>query len=259
MSTDPLFSSKTVGYGPQKIIAIHGWMGDHHLFDPLHPLIDEEKWTVCFPDCRGYGERRSVEGDMTVEEIAADTFALADHLGWTQFHVLGHSMAGMAAQRLMVDAPDRLLSAMLLAPVPATGARIDDARRELLLKALSDPATRLQLIDVNTGKVRDQSWLEELRDLSLSGTNPEAMARYMSSWTGQGFADVLQGNTCPATVIIGRLDPGSPEERVREVYGELLGNAQVDVLEGTGHYAMQEAPGLLLETIKGHLERSRAC
>lgn len=38
--TDPLFSTLVVGDGPEKLIAVHGWMGDHRLFDPLRDLID---------------------------------------------------------------------------------------------------------------------------------------------------------------------------------------------------------------------------
>lgn len=251
--SDPLMNSVTIGEGSMKIIAVHGWMGDHRLFAPLHPLIGDRDWQVAFPDCRGYGDRRQVTGAMTVEEIAADVLALADHLGWERFHMLGHSMAGMAAQRLMLDARDRMQSAMLLASVPASGARIDDARREMLLAALADPEARLRLVDANTGKMRDNAWLAKLRDLSLAGTRPDAMAAYMSSWTGAGFADALRGNDCPTTLIIGELDPGTPEAGVRQIYSDLLVNVRIDALPGTGHYAMQEAPDHLIAAMERHL------
>lgn len=250
---DPLFSCKIVGHGQIKLIALHGWMGDHRLFDPLHDLIDPARWSVAFPDCRGYGERRAIAGSLTVEEIAADAKALAGHLGWKEWHVLGHSMAGMAAQHLMLTGD--VASAVLLAPVPASGAKLTDERRALLHAGLANPEARLALIDANTGKTRDITWLRKLRDLSLVGTTPEAMRAYMNSWAGAGFAAEMSGNSTPATVVIGELDPGTPEAAVRALYAELLPRAVVDLMPETGHYAMQERPEGLMSRLEAHFAR----
>lgn len=229
-------------------------MAASDLFEPLIEHLDLDELSVCFPDCRGYRKRRAVHGAMSIEEIASDVLALADRLGWSRFHVLGHSMAGMAAQRLMVDAPDRLQSAVLLAPVPATGMRVDDVRRRLLLAAITDPNARLALIDGNTGGRREREWLAHVRDLSLAGTEPGAMERYLTSWSGPGFAHELEGNDTPASVVIGRLDPGTREAEVRVTYRRLLANVRFDVLDGVGHYAMQEEPAMLARAMTRHFE-----
>ena len=98
--------STVIGEGPIKIIAVHGWMGDHRLFEPTFPLWDRDLVSIAFLDCRGYGRRRDVRGQLTVEEIADDVRALASTLGWTRYHVIGHSMAGMSAQLLVAEAGD---------------------------------------------------------------------------------------------------------------------------------------------------------
>jgi pimeloyl-ACP methyl ester carboxylesterase len=249
---DPLPCTRPHGTGPTKVIAVHGWLAASDLFDPLIDHLDKDQWCVCFPDCRGYGKRTGVAGTMTIEEIAADVLALADSLGWSRFHVLGHSMAGMAAQRLMVDAPERLDSAFLLAPVPATGARVDEARRRLLRSAIIEPAARLELIDVNTGGLRDRDWVERLWELSMTGTDARAMEGYLASWSGPGFESDLVGQQCPTSVVIGSLDPGTPEDGVREIYRRLLSTVRFDVLAGVGHYAMQEAPEALVSAMERH-------
>lgn len=120
---------KVVGNGPERIIAVAGWMGDHHLFDPFVPLVDPARYSFALLDARGYGSRKNSDGPFTIEQIAADIVSCADGLSWSKFHVIGHSMAGMSAQRLVVDVPARIASAILLAPVPASGARIDEQRR----------------------------------------------------------------------------------------------------------------------------------
>src|SRR4051794_38129334 len=47
-------------------------------------------------------------GDYSMAEISADALALADELGWETFDLIGHSMGGMAVQRVLADAPDRV-------------------------------------------------------------------------------------------------------------------------------------------------------
>lgn len=252
---DPLFDSLVVGSGPEKLLAIHGWMAGSSLFSPLHEHLDADLWSAGFMDCRGYGARKAVPGALSVEEIAADALRLADHLGWERFHALGHSMAGMAVQRLMVDAPNRLASAVLLSPVSAGGARVTPARRDLLLAAATDPSARLELIDTNTGALRDREWLLRLRDQSLADTDPEAMVRYLASWAGAGFANEVRGSACPTTVIIGDLDPGTPEDEVRHTFDDLLARVDYEVMGGVGHYAMQEDARALVVALERHLTR----
>mmetsp|Transcript_28103 Transcript_28103/g.65538 ORF Transcript_28103/g.65538 Transcript_28103/m.65538 type:complete len:151 (+) Transcript_28103:752-1204(+) len=47
--------------------------------------------------------------------FAADTIAVADELGWDQFHLVGFSMGGMICQMAASLYPQRLLSLALLA------------------------------------------------------------------------------------------------------------------------------------------------
>ncbi|MDT6942419.1 alpha/beta hydrolase [Brucella pseudogrignonensis] len=242
-----------VGNGPARIIAVTGWMGDHRLFEPFLPLIDKERYSFALLDARGYGSRIQEDGPYTVEQIAEDVVSCADQLGWDHFHMIGHSMAGMSAQRLAIDIPERLLSAVLLAPVPASGAKIDDKRRDLLLAAVRDPDARKNLIKANTGGIRSDDWLEKLRDTSLAGTRPDVLEAYINSWTGKGFADEIQNVNVPVRVIIGEKDPGAVSERLRETIGSWFPDFELRVLSGCGHYPMWEEPAVfskaLFETI----------
>jgi pimeloyl-ACP methyl ester carboxylesterase len=134
-----------------RVVVTHGWIADHTLFDPFIDCIDRARFTYAFLDCRGYGTRRDEPGLCTMDTVAAEVRAVTSRLGWPRFHVIGHSMGGMVAQRLMVDVPDRLASVILLAPVPASGARLDATRRALLQRAIIEPAARRALITANTG------------------------------------------------------------------------------------------------------------
>jgi pimeloyl-ACP methyl ester carboxylesterase len=96
---------KTIGSGPTKVVVIHGWFWDHRAFTPIFDCLDAAAYTFAFPDIRGYGNSRDVSGEYTIGEIAADAITLAEELGWREFHVVGHSMGGKAAQKVAMDAP----------------------------------------------------------------------------------------------------------------------------------------------------------
>ena len=110
-----------IGSGLSKVMVLHGIFGDHGIWSPTYPLLDREQFTYAFMDCRGYGASRAMAGNHTMREISADAIALADGLGWEKFSVVGHSMGGMAAQRVAVDAGQRIQCVVGVTPVPASG------------------------------------------------------------------------------------------------------------------------------------------
>ncbi|WP_394890506.1 alpha/beta fold hydrolase [Mesorhizobium sp. AaZ16] len=252
-----LAPTRVVGNGGTRVVVSHGWMADHTLFDPLVELIDQDIFTYAFIDCRGYGARRDEEGPMTVEAAAEDAIAVANHLGWERFHVVGHSMGGMVAQRLMVDVPGRLLSAILIAPVPASGAKIDDDRRALLVRAAHEADIRRGLIDINTGKTRNDAFLDHVLAISLSSTTAKGLEAYMTSWTTTDFADKARGNLVPVLTIIGELDPGAQPQRIKDTILAWYPNARLEQMKGVGHYPMQEDPVALVSMMYEHLKTAQ--
>ena len=109
---------RTVGSGSHTVLCLHGWFGSstgwgHDFVD----CLDTETFRYVFMDYRGYGGRMEVAGDHTVHEIAQDALALADELGAQRFSVVGHSMGGSAAQRVVSLAPDRVTKLVGISPV----------------------------------------------------------------------------------------------------------------------------------------------
>jgi len=249
---------RIVGHGPVKIIVSHGWIADSTLFDLFIEEIDFNQFTYAFMDARGYGSRLQDRGPWTIETVADDILLVADQLEWKQFHILGHSMGGMVAQWLMVQALERIASAVLLAPVPASGAKLDAARRTLLLQAIAEPESRRALIDANTGHTRSAAWIERVAQLSIATTRPDALEAYMTSWTQTDFSGVLQVVQVPVHLIVGELDPGASLERMQETIMPWYSDARMEGLAGVGHYPMHESPGELSTLLTGHFARITA-
>ena len=79
------------------------------------PQIDglKDRFTLISIDNRGIGASRSAVRP-TIEDMAADTVAVADAERLDSFHLAGHSMGGVIAQQVALTAPARVLSLALL-------------------------------------------------------------------------------------------------------------------------------------------------
>lgn len=242
-----------VGSGRERVILVHGWMASHQMFSPMLDFVNKKKFSYAFLDCRGYGTRKDVGGPYDMTTIAADVLSLADSLGWKQFHLVGHSMAGMAAQWLMISAPHRLASVVLLASVPASGANVSAERRELLMGAVADEATRMELIDRNTGGALEERLLSELLDVSLSSTSSQAMRQYLPSWSDDDFSSLMKGVAVPTTVMVGEHDPGITTELMEKTVMRWLPAAKLIKLKGVGHYPMFECPSAFVYQLEQSL------
>ena len=84
---------------------------------------------------RSYGESRHLLGEYTPREAASDVIELADNLGWSEFHIVGHSMSGMLAQRVVLDGGTRVKSAILNTPVAASGLSSTQRRQQVCSKS----------------------------------------------------------------------------------------------------------------------------
>jgi pimeloyl-ACP methyl ester carboxylesterase len=70
---------------------------------------------VIMADSRGHGHSTDGAGPITFGRIASDAVRLLDHLGVRRAHVVGHSAGALAGLYLLVDFPDRVRTATLLA------------------------------------------------------------------------------------------------------------------------------------------------
>ena len=231
-----------LGHGPERVVVMHGWFADHTVFLPMMPALDVKRFTYAFIDYRGYGKSRDMKGDYSMRELAADAIALADELGWKRFHAVGHSMGGMAIQRIMVDAKGRVKSAVAITPAPASGVPFEGEQLALFEGAATRDASRRTIIDFSTGNRLSGAWLDWMVAASRQTTTEPAFAGYFQAWSKTNFVGEVTGDRTPMLVLSGEHDAALTADVMRATYLKWLPRAELAILPNAGHYPMQEVP-----------------
>ncbi|VVE62807.1 alpha/beta hydrolase [Pandoraea anapnoica] len=246
------------GDGPAPVLVMHDWLGDHTSFDAAMPWLDGRAFTYVFVDLRGYGLSIDLTGDYTVNEIAADCLRLADHLGWQRFHVIGHSMTGMVTQRLAVDAPSRIASAVAVCPVSATGNRLNPEALAFFSSTTNDDAALRRLLKFVSGGLSDV-WVDRKVRQNRTTVSPACRARYLDMLVTTDFAAEVQGaegTETPFLVIVGDKDPGLDAAAMAQTFLAWHPNAMLEVMPNCGHYPMQACPPYFATVIEDFLTQN---
>jgi pimeloyl-ACP methyl ester carboxylesterase len=241
------------GSGEHRVLALHGWFGDRTAFRAITPFLDESAFTYVIPDCRGYGAAQDVVGEFSTDEVAADAIALADHLGWDTFSVIGHSMGGKAAQRVVTLAAQRVRKLVGISPVPASGVPFDAETTEFFAGAATDPAIRRAIIDRSTGNRLPGRWLDTMVEQSLARSDVDAFAAYLPHWSTDDFHELVDGIPVPALGVVGEHDPDLAADAMHATWLKWFPRAELCVLADAGHYAMDETPLALVSVIERFL------
>ncbi len=99
------------GSGPV-LLLVHGFTGSKLDFHDEVPALAEH-YRVIVPDNRGHGETSNI-GPYTLAQLVVDLDGFTNVLGLDQFHLLGHSLGGMAAMRYALGHEDKLASLILM-------------------------------------------------------------------------------------------------------------------------------------------------
>ena len=246
---------RVVGHGPLNVLALHGWFGDETCFDPMRDGLSLDEFTYAFMACRGYGLSRQQRGEYSMKEIATDAIELADALEWESFSLIGHSMGGMAVQRVLADAPKRVEKLVAVTPVPASGVPFDAESWKLFEGAARSLDNRRGIIDFSTGGRLSKAWIDRIARYSAETSAVEAFAVYLQAWAKTDFHREIAGKPLPVKVIVGAYDQALTEEVMKATFLAWYPNAELEVMANAGHYPMNETPVALATSIEAFLRR----
>ncbi len=238
-----MIGHETFGSGPEHVLVFHGWALDHASFASALPAFDGDAFTLAFVDYRGCGLSKDQYGDYTIEEIARDAIQLADHLGWSLFHLIGHSMGGMVVQWIAAHQASRVKSVVAVTPVPACGApQMDEAAREGMRRLAASQEGLCTFFAMGTANRHNPAWARFTAKNSLSANKVGALQKYVSSWSQTNFAQKVMGSSVPIKVLVGEHDQSITVDVMQQTILKWFANAELEVLSNTGHYPMIEIP-----------------
>jgi 3-oxoadipate enol-lactonase / 4-carboxymuconolactone decarboxylase len=204
-------------------------------------------------DLPGHG--RSPAGPFRMPDLAAGVLALADDIApGAAFHYAGDSIGGAVGLQLLLDAPERLLSASLLCTGAAIGRPQDWAARAATVRtsgtdAVVELATRRWF---GTGFIdRRPDVVAELLD-ALRGADDESYAQACEALADFDVTGRLAEITTPVLAIGGTEDVPTPPESLARIASGVK-DGRLVVLDGVGHLAPAEAPDRIANLIIGHL------
>lgn len=258
----PILGHELYGEGPAHVIVLHDWMGSADNYDVVRAWLDPERYTYAFVDVRGYGNSKDIDGAFTSDEVATDTLRLVDHLGWRDFHLVGHSMNGFAGFKTLLwdwNGDRRIKSFVAVTPVTPDGYPASADDRAFLSAAITDNETARQAFSALTGGQLNATWAERKTKANRATSRPDALQGYFAMWLDEDFADKLADADVgtPVLVIGGRNDlPGFQEAHYAQTLAEWLPNIAFAYIDNAGHYPMQETPVLFATLVEEHLGAS---
>lgn len=245
-----------IGHGDTKVLVFHGWFGDYSVWEPTFKAMDTDQFTYLFIDYRGYGKSAELSGNYTMREIAADANEVILSLGWTDIHLLGHSMGGMAMQRFILDCDDsiRVKSAVGVTPVSGSGNALDENSWALFEGAIKSDQNRYGILDFTTGNRLAPSWLNGMVSASRAQTNEAAYGGYLNAWAKESFLDEISAINTPMMVCVGEFDGAINADAMKASYLSWY-DCELEVIQNSGHYPMQETPVYLAGLIEGFIAK----
>ncbi len=249
---------RIIGSGSQKVLLLHNWFCDSSSYEPLLPYLDQTKATYLLVDLRGYGRSKSWQGEYSVQEACQDAMALVQMLAWDRFHIVGHSMSGMIAQKMAVEHPARIQSIVAITPVPACGAPAPAELMSFLEKAALDAdENAMECAHLLTGR-RLTSWVinQMVRQWRACSTDAARLG-YLRMFSYTDFSKDVQGLFTPMLVIYGEFDTAHAEapSTIGQTFLKWYPNAQMICCSGAGHFPTQETPMYLASRIEEFILR----
>lgn len=204
-------------------------------------------------DLPGHG--RSAAAPFRMPDLAAGVLALVDDIApGAEFHYAGDSIGGAVGLQLLLDAPQRLLTATLLCTGAVIGRPQDWAVRAATVRTSGTDAV-VELAAQRwfaAGFADRRPGVAAALVEALRTTDDESYAQACEALAEFDVTDRLGEITTPVLAIAGAEDVPTPPEGLARIASGVK-DGRLVVLDGVGHLAPAEAPERVAELITRHV------
>lgn len=260
------------------VLLLHGFPQSAACWRRVQPALAAAGYRTVAPDQRGYspGARPTDPADYRMDTLVGDVTSLADALGWSTFHLVGHDWGGALAWHTAGRHGERIRTLTVLStPHPAAflaakhgGASedgddqreksryMDDFRSEgfedLLL---ADDRALLKLMVLGAGMD------EESAALSLARfDSAEAVVGALNWYRGAEPSDAAgMGPITVPTLYVWSTDDIALGRTAAEATAACVdGPYRFEVLDGVSHWIPEEAAEVTVDLLLAHLGEATA-
>jgi pimeloyl-ACP methyl ester carboxylesterase len=237
----------------EPVILIHGFASSAEMWRTLTAALSQDHLVIAL-DCRGHGKSdKPHEPEQYGIEMVNDIIRLMDHLQISKAHIIGYSMGGAIAMKMLIEHPDRFISAVIGG---SAGYRAGDPDRDApLVKYLQSGMSfsEAMIAGAPSGTPPPNAEQREAMKRMDSVQDPKALAAQRLG-NRQLTVDYqsLKTNKIPTLVIYGGND--NPE-RFTDLK-KVLANGEYKIIAGAGHGGAVQSQEFVKD-IQEFLERHR--
>jgi len=258
LSEDRFFESNGVkiryvveGQG-EPVLLIHGFSADlerNWVGPRLFSTLAKSYRTIAY-DNRGHGKSEKPHDPMQYgKELVEDAVRLLDHLDVKRAHVVGYSMGAAIVTKLLIDHPDRLLSATL----GGNAGKLEGADFTFYDQLADDleagkGATRLFMALRPPGEPpQPEEQLKAINTAFIAMNDQQALTAVIRGVRQWAVPEApLMANKVPVLALIGSLDP---LKREVDALSSRLAGMNTVVIEGANHMTAISRPEFATELL----------
>jgi len=221
-----------------------------------------QRYKVIAIENRDVGRSSYADGPYEIADMADDTLAVLDELGFADFHVLGVSMGGAISQQVALKAPERVRTLTLCVTWGGSGP-YGEARSKVLgaqYRRMSheEQVEFLMLLGMTEDFYREPDTVAWLKRMIMSNPNPQQTDGFIRQLEACGRHDVrdrLGDLSMPVHVVGAEHDVMVPPWKSSEL-AELIPGAKLTMIERAAHLVNIEGAerfnGAVLEFLAEH-------
>ena len=251
------------GEGPG-LLLVHGLGGWKEDFADHVDTLARDHTVVTF-DHRGHGasDKPADPAAYSFTRLVEDTLAVADATGLDHFRLLGHSMGGMVARKIVLHEPARVDALVMMdsaaGPVPGFDPELTDIASDVALN--QGKAALKELLDFGDPLdtpayervLAERPGFKELEARKWDGVSEIMWGSIIREMAHQGddlpaFAAALHA---PLLVLVGEQDEPFVIASHRMV--DAIPHAQLAVIPEAGHSPQTENPAAWIAALTGFL------
>ena len=254
------------------ILLVHGSNSSLQTFEPLVRHL-QDRYRLISYDQPGHGlTGRHPRDDYSAQGMFEAVAAVVEATGVEQFAIAGNSMGGWVAWRYVLARPENV-SALILIDASGAPSAPNAEKRTLYLGAriMRWSVGRFLGQFVTPRSVIRQSLLDSMAD--EAGVTEEMVDRYWELLRYPGnrraagllakvdressYGPRLSEVTVPTLILWGAEDRVIPPDNAR-TFHQMIPNSELQIFDGVGHLAMEEAPERSAKAIELFLSESHS-